>query len=127
MKSCFLSCFGFICLFFSKCAAFSSETTNDFISYLSVRETKLLSIQDFPFIEIAKQSSIISQIVNDKFVFLSSYAPGRDALYQGGGALAYYLTSHVYIKTGPSYSRDIGIGRKWKWAMQLSYEIPFAN
>ena len=51
---------------------------------------------------------------------------GRDMLYQGGGALAYYLNPNIYIKTGPSWCRDIGIEKKWKWAMQLSYEIPFS-
>lgn len=118
MMKCFFSCFGFICLLYSKCAAFSAETTNNFLFYLTSQETKLLSIQEL--------SVIKTTIEKSKFVFLSTYAPGRDALYQGGGALAYYLSPGWCVKTGPSFSRDIGIGKKWKWAMQLNYEIPFA-
>jgi hypothetical protein len=131
MKSRLLSAFSFFCIFFSKCAAFSSDTTSNVLLYLSSKESKLLSLQNIPFFSKSEGFHFfgVDQYgkLYDKIAFKSTYAPGRDALYQGGGALAYYLNPYLYLKTGPSYSCDIGIQRKWKWALQLSYEIPFAK
>lgn len=120
MKKRFLSCFGFICILFSKCIAFDG--------FLSFKESKLMSLQDISFGKSPAKFSAVDKNGKPykKIALFSTYATGRDMLYQGGGALAYYLNPNIYIKTGPSWCRDIGIDKKWKWAMQLSYEIPFS-
>lgn len=116
----FLKCFGFICLLFSRCAAFDFN--------LSFKESKLMSMHDISFGKSPSKFSTVDKNGKpyEKLTFLSTYATGRDMLYQGGGALAYYLNPNIYIKTGPSWCRDIGIDKKWKWAMQLELQIPFS-
>lgn len=129
MKKLFLSCFGFACLLFSK--AFTTEPSDNLLFYLSFKESKILSLHEISF---AKESpKLFKKYAIDKdgkeylkFAFYSSYSVGRDVLNRGGGALAYYWNPNISVKAGPSWCRDIGINKKWKWAMQLNYEIPFA-
>lgn len=60
----------------------------------------------------------------DRWVFLADYCSGKNAIGGGGAALAYYFTPSIYIVSGPAFFNDTSINGRWKWSIQVYFDIP---
>ncbi len=134
MISSFTGSLSIVLLFLIKCGSLCADTSVKLLNHLTYSETKILSVLniDSPSETESKVSFFDQRGYDDKgnsykkYILCTSYAP-EDKLYQGGGALAYYLSPIISVKTGPSWCPDLGINKKWKWACQLNFEFPFSR
>jgi hypothetical protein len=59
----------------------------------------------------------------DKWLFIADYASGKNAIGGGGAALQYYFTPKINMETGPVIFNDRKINGRWKWSLQLNFDI----
>ncbi len=59
-----------------------------------------------------------------KWLLLADYASGKNVIGGGGFALQYNFTPYIYIITGPAWFNDAYFNGKWKWSIQLAFNLP---